>query len=82
MSDHDHATVEYNGSASYRLDWLYCGSLPANDVIMEKVIWGDCSSSRSGDSYDDGQTELSADFFVDLSEFRILKDREVAEAET
>ena len=50
---------------------------------MEKVIWGDCSSSRSGDSYDDDQTEFFGEFLVELSEFRTLKDRaEVAEAET
>ena len=78
MSDRDLATVEYDRHASYQLDWLYCGTLPANDVIMEKVIWGGCSSSRSGDSYD----EFFAEFFVDLSMFRTLKDREVAEAET
>ena len=81
ITDWDHATVEYDSHASYQLDWLYCGTLPANDVIMEKVIWADCSSSRSDDSYDE-QTEFCADFFLDLSMFRTLKDREVAEAET
>ena len=38
MSEEDIDVVKNEGSAAYLLDWLYCRSSPANDLIIERLL--------------------------------------------